>query len=75
MGKGLAMRRHNRWRMLRKALRLLSLWDRTFPKNRRPNEHARLADNLARCSCFSCQNPNEPKWHERKERLFDVGEG
>lgn len=76
-------RRHHRWRMVQRALRLFRMWD-SGPNNprderglhvkRRPHDPEKFADNLTICSCLACRNPHSDDWHRRKERATDAGE-
>jgi hypothetical protein len=58
-----AQRRHRRWRMVQRALRLFRMWDapkgnvldeRGLHKTRRAHDPERLADNLRPCACRAC---------------------
>ncbi len=49
-----ALRRHHRNRMLCKARRIMRLW--RIPESFQEQNIVRLADNLAFCSCWMCQN-------------------
>ena len=79
-----ARRRHSRWRMVQRALRLFRRWDATkigmhregldereLSTKRRPNDPERLADNLKACSCYMCQNRREMDGPKRQERHED----
>lgn len=59
-----ARRRHDRWRMVQKAVRLFRRWDnpktrvldeRGLDVKRRPHDPEKLADNLAFCDHYLCQ--------------------
>lgn len=79
-----AQRRHRRWRMVQRALRLFKMWDapkgneldsRGLCVKRRANDPERLADNLRACSCIFCKaNSREiagPTMRERRHQATD----
>lgn len=77
-----AKRRHRRWRMVQRALRLLRIWDapkrnvldeRGLSVKRRQHDAERLADNLANCSCAFCRNRRDIEGPTRRERQFSEG--
>lgn len=57
MGYGLDIRRHHKWRMKAKALRV-------YPDQ---PDAIRLADHLKNCSCILCGNPR--RFRKRAARL------
>lgn len=57
MANGLTIRRHHKWRMKAKALRV-------YPDQ---PDAVRLADHLKNCSCVLCGNPRH--FRKRAERL------
>jgi hypothetical protein len=73
---GRARRRHDRWRMVEKAKRVIRVWmgrdsltaernGATFP----PDHAQRLADNLKACSCYMCADDRDqigPPMQERR---------
>lgn len=72
-----ARRRHARWRMVRKALRLYRMFDsgknspvddRGLCVKRRPFDPERGADNLQRCSCYLCGNRRDIEGPPLRER-------
>jgi hypothetical protein len=83
-----AQRRHRRWRMVQRALRLFRahdapthnvLDDRGLSEKRRDHDPERRADHLATCSCFVCTSKsrkhNGPTLRERRSDGRDCGEG
>ncbi len=71
-----ARRRHDRWRMVEKAKRLIRLWDGGLATKRRANEAARIADNMAYCSCLACrQHRREFAGPTMRERRHIESEG
>ncbi len=50
-------RRHDRRRMIQKALRAFRTHDPRYPEASRPHDPEKLADNLAFCTCLGCRNP------------------
>lgn len=74
-----AKRRHSRWRMVQRALRLFRRWDagknaaldrRLLSEKRREADPERLADNLKACSCWMCRNRRALEGPTRRERRF-----
>lgn len=75
-----AIRRHSRWRMVQRALRLFRRWDdpkrhatdeRGLDVKRRPNDPERLADHLQFCSCRGCGHRRANEGPTMRERRFD----
>ena len=52
-----ARRRHDRRRMIAKAIRIFRSYDRQYLACCRPHDPEKLADNLAFCSHWCCRNP------------------
>lgn len=77
-----ARRRHQRWRMVQRAVALFRMWDapkgnvldgRMLCVKRRPHDPERLADNLRCCSCFACTaNRRENAGPTMRERRWDA---
>lgn len=70
-----AKRRHQRWRVVQRALRLFRRWDtyttehddRGLSVKRRPHDPELLADNLKACSCWMCRNKRQVEGPTRRE--------
>jgi hypothetical protein len=54
---GRARRRHDRQRMIAKAIRIFRSYDRQYLARCRRHDAEKLADNLAFCSRWCCRNP------------------
>lgn len=52
-----ARRRHDRQRMIAKAIRVFRSYDRQYLARCRPHDPEKLANNLAFCSRMCCRNP------------------
>jgi hypothetical protein len=62
-----ARRRHHRARMVARAFRMARAWDWSIETPQR------MADNMAKCSCWMCGNPRkwggEPLMAERRQAI------
>lgn len=70
-----ARRRHDRWRMVERAKRLIQSWDANLPrlpyahiKPRPAHDAQRFADNLAYCACLACRQSRRDHGRPNLER-------
>lgn len=73
-----AVRRHQRWRVVQRAVRLFRMWDQTknseldgrgLSVKRRAHDPERLADNLAYCRCSFCRLRKLDKYLTQRRKM------